>query len=46
MTWFQGDKHRGIAEVFVTLKPSHSMPTMTDNEVLIPILSYLVKLEN
>ena len=47
MTWFQGDKHRGIAEVFVTLKPSHSIPIKIDNEVLIPILSwYLVKFEN
>ena len=46
MTWFQGDKHLGDASVFVTLKPSHIIPTMTDNEVLIPILSYVVKLEN
>ena len=47
MTLFQGDKHRGIAEVFVTLKPSHSIPIKIENEVLIPILSwYLVKFEN
>ena len=47
MTCFQSDKQKGIAEVFVSMKPSHSLPTMTDNEVFIPILSwYLVKLEN
>ena len=39
MTWFQGGKHRGIAEVCVGVKPSHSIPTMTDDEVLIPIVS-------
>ena len=27
------------AEVLVSVKPSHSLQTMTDNEVLIPILS-------
>ena len=45
MTWFQGDKHGGIAEVFVSVKPS--LPTMTDNEVLTSILSwYVARLEN
>ena len=36
MTWFQGDKHLGDASVFVTLKPSHSLLTMTSKSVLIP----------
>ena len=36
MTWFLGDKHLGDASVFVTLKPSQSLPTMTSKSALIP----------
>ena len=35
MTFFHADKHIGDASVFVTLKPSHSLPTMTSKSVLI-----------
>ena len=36
MIWFHVDKHLGDASVFVTLKPSNSLPTVTSKSVLIP----------